>query len=127
MKKEEAKAFCIKQKNCYGCQYDGENGCSIMELEKLYTPFQALNNIRAKYFENKHGEDLEYFFFERVENALKALEIIKDKKVDVFSLICCIQLNEYTALETYNLKENCHNYFLTGDEYNLLKEVLKHE
>ena len=58
------------------------------------------------------------------EKKLKALKIIKEKKVDVFGLICCIQLNEYTALETYNMKENCHNCFLTQEEFDLLKEVL---
>lgn len=56
----------------------------------------------------------------------KALEIIKEKNVDIFELKCC------SIAETYN---NCisfkigfvKNYELTKEEFEILKEVLENE
>ena len=47
---------------------------------------------------------------------LKALEIIKEKRVDVWLLFECDSLNEYN--------HNTSSYDLTKKEYDLLKEVL---
>lgn len=98
------------------------------KLEKLDDLEQEEIEVRAveRFFENDDAFNLSIALavLEQVEKLDNALDIIKEKRVDVFGLINCMKLNEYTALETYNLKENCHNYFLTGDEYALLKEVL---
>ena len=57
------------------------------ELESLYTPLQSLNNIRYNYFHDKGGSELEYFWFNRVETALKnqkrKLDLISEVLVDV--------------------------------------------
>ena len=86
-------------------------------LEALYNPKQALNNIRFNYFESKRNEDanVEHFWFDTIEKELKALEIIKNKNVDVNSLRFSHELDWYNR---YN------HYLLTQEEYDLLKEVL---
>ena len=54
-----------------------------------------------------------------IEKELKALEVIKNKKVNVFLLINCDSLEEYNS-QTYVYPQRQ----LTQEEYNLLKEVL---
>ena len=58
---------------------------------------------------------------ERIENSikLKALEIIKEKRVDVDYLIESVSLEEYNKHIQY-----CYGSLLTQEEYDLLKEVL---
>lgn len=51
-----------------------------------------------------------------IEKELKALEIIKDRKMDLSSF------HNYTSANHYNLY---HEYPITQEEYDLLKEVLK--
>lgn len=67
-----------------------------------------------------HGEYL------KVKRSLKALEIIKEKKVNVSLLLNSQTLadyNEYVARSAANINSLCK--FLTQEEFNLLKEVLK--
>ena len=58
--------------------------------------------------------------FEIIEKELKAFEIIKEKKVDVFQLIISMKLND---LNEYN-KRHAEYLHLTQEEYELLKEEL---
>ena len=67
-----------------------------------------------------------YCAMDDIEKELKALEIIKNKRVNVDLLIDCIYLYKGRALEYYNKKFNILNYdmrHLTQEEYELLKEV----
>lgn len=63
-----------------------------------------------------------------IEKSLKALEIIKEKRVDLPYLRCCIEDNQ--SFERYNEYINSktmdydHEEELTEEEFNLLKEVL---
>jgi len=58
-----------------------------------------------------------------IEKSLKALEIIKNKKVDVCELKICI--DEYEdSLYQYN-KRTIEKFRLTQDEFDTLKEVLE--
>ena len=59
--------------------------------------------------------------FEVIEKSLKALEIIKEKAVDVYILFD-LGLEEYNK---YVLKRYGTYYQLTQEEFNLLKEVLE--
>ena len=61
---------------------------------------------------------------EDISNKLKALEIIKEKRVDVDYLITCIERN-IKPLQNYNeyIKE-FYGIELAQEEYDLLKEVL---
>ena len=54
---------------------------------------------------------------EIIEKELKALEIIKNKKVDVLSLLCGCNFDDYNRPQEEKGK-------LTKEEYDLLKEVL---
>lgn len=57
--------------------------------------------------------------YETIEKYLKALEIIKEKNVDVFRL-------KKLDFNTFNqLQKSCKLPELTKEEFNLLKEVLK--
>lgn len=59
-------------------------------------------------------------FVEQVENSLKALEIIKNKKVDMAILLGSYDLYSYNSGFGYLPQED----ELTQEEYDLLKEVL---
>lgn len=121
------------------------------ELETLYTPLQSLNNIRYHYFHNYCGSELEYFWFNRVESALKdyehlyqlwnckdsdttiiqttktihdenneklkALEIIKEKNVDV------IIIRLAPSCKAYNKAKTDISLDLDEKQFDLLKKV----
>jgi hypothetical protein len=58
-----------------------------------------------------------------IEKALKALEIIKKKKVDTYLLALTKNVNQYNRLFEEHLISLCR--LLTQEEFDLLKEVLK--
>ena len=64
---------------------------------------------------------------EVIKKELKALEIIKNKRVDVFELLLGISNSVYrNPLERYNsYVEGSFNTELTPQEFDLLKEVLE--
>lgn len=64
--------------------------------------------------------------FDNVEKSLKALELIKNKEVDVSWFKYCLKYceNDTSALKRYN--KNC-DIEITVEEYELLKEVLNEE
>ena len=57
-----------------------------------------------------------------IEKSLKALNIIKGKRVDIYLLILAINLYEDRALNYYNCSMPTHH--LSKEEYDLIKEVL---
>ena len=60
---------------------------------------------------------------ELVEKELKALEIIKDKRVNCFDVIDSVDYKHYLVL----MEEYHKSWRLTKKEYDLLKEVLEDE
>ena len=63
--------------------------------------------------------------FEIVENALKALEIIKEKRVDIESFYTSF-IEEDCDYGFYERRYGTYGkYCLTEEEFNLLKEVLE--
>ena len=91
------------------------------KLKSLYTPLQSLNNIRYNYFHNKGGSEIEYFWFNRVEDALKALEIIKEKPDTLYLVKSCKSYKIYFDIAIDNaLIEDVYE----KEEFDLLKEVL---
>ena len=80
--------------------------------------------------ENEYSIDEAVFYkedFNQVRKELKALEIIKTKRVDVFELLLGISNSMYrNPLERYNsYVEGSFNIELTPQEFDLLKEVLE--
>lgn len=57
-------------------------------------------------------------FCKIVEKSLKALEIIKEKEIDIAYIKCC------DSREHYNVMCELEKEKLTQEEYDLLKEVL---
>jgi len=95
---------------------------------------KALNNIRREatipYFSSLYDIDDWNEDFLTIEKELKALEIIKNKRVDTWCLRHIIQSNSNLDRYNNNLLEKYNNNFkvgykLTQEEFNLLKEVLE--
>ena len=60
-----------------------------------------------------------------IENHLKALEIIKNKQIDVWLFNSNDNFNDYNwAIELCYHREKASDYYLTEEEYELLKEVI---
>ena len=77
---------------------------------------EALERIENEY---SIGEAVFYKEdFKQVRKSLKALEIIKEKLVDVFKLYNCKTVEEYNQAQY----RDC---MLTQEYFNLLKEVLE--
>ena len=66
------------------------------------------------------GHDDYWEAYRFIEKQLKALEIIKEKKVDIAYLIACVSYDTYKYLFSRGLK-----YLLTKEEFNFLREALK--
>lgn len=95
---------------------------------------EALEYIRNIVVEDNIESDYqhclnEYDCYKRpcdtIERELKALEIIKNKEVNVNTLINCI-IGAIEPLEFYNEKVS-ENLMLTQHEFDLLREVLENE
>jgi hypothetical protein len=93
-------------------------------IEKELKAYYELKEIIAEYDIKPHeirGALLSFAMFrgEPYYKIKKALEIIKEKQVDVFSF-------KVLTFKTFNqLQRSCELPELTPDEYNLLKEVLE--
>ena len=86
------------------------------ELEALETLVYGLTN------DNYKKEDLGITMSkcrEIIKTALKALEIIKEKRVNVGDFVRCRNVKDYNEYCCYNEKEK-----LTKEEFELLKEIL---
>ena len=92
-----------------------------------------MTGLEALKIVEKDCEDLEqvpYGEFALIEKSLKALEIIKERHIDILNLEECIERekmgNVASALEYYNenyaFNRSCE---LTEEEFYLLKEVLE--
>ena len=79
-----------------------------------------------KHFENELIQNGNYDFkdIDTIEKELKALEIIKEKRIDVNYLIYLLEEN---LEENYKKELILNDFDLTQEEYNLLKEVLENE
>ena len=92
-------------------------------MTKELSPLEALNRICEhldlddEYFYLKNGEKADY---KVIEKSLKALEIIKQKEVDIHDLLISKTVEQYNS---YTHWLGCKGN-LTEEEYNLLKEVL---
>ena len=84
------------------------------ELEALNRICEHLD-LDDEYFYLKNGEKTDY---KVIEKSLKALEIIKEKGVNVGLLSRCANAERYNKGMCYESR------YLTQEEYDLLKEVL---
>ena len=101
------------------------------KVDPVSEPLQALENIRKEagipYFSTLYDIDMWREDFKTVEDALKALEIIKNKEVDVGLLLACESEPEYLnrCCNRYWTNDKCGWKRLSQEEYKFLKEVLK--
>lgn len=83
------------------------------ELKEFYT-------LRAAYCVDEFSlRPYEIERFKIIETALKALEIIKEKGLDILEFRHAFSLYEYNTCKNIGCEE------LTQEEYDLLKKVLK--
>lgn len=92
-------------------------------MNKGLEDLKDVKKLASAYAGDKYAEALT----EDIEKELKALEIIKNKRVDVFELLLGISNSVYrNPLERYNsYVEGSFNTKLTPQEFELLKEVLE--
>ena len=92
------------------------------------TTLDEIEEIKELVNNDKHFKykNIVSFNCESIEKSLKALEIIKEKKVDIRALEYTRNYKEYNA-RILNLHPTITTsvYFLTKEEFNLLKEVLE--
>ena len=82
-----------------------------------------MTGLEALQIVERDCEDLEqvpYGEFALIEKSLKALEIIKEKNVDIRWIEVCDTVKDYNKGRDEHL-----NYELSKEEFNLLKEVLE--
>lgn len=101
----------------------------LKELKRIKTQVNktCLNDCEHNYNENCICNNNLHYSYLTIEKELKALEIIKNKRVDLYGLIDCDKLIQYNCyIKVFNekvLKGN-EREFLTQEEFDLLKEVL---
>ena len=104
------------------CEWEEEEIKPILYLNDYY------NFLDTESFENAygHGKGSKKYIYEVLEKHLKALEIIKEKRVDIAILLESESLYDYndymSSCDMYNEYGNSRQ--LTQDEFDLLKEVL---
>lgn len=91
-----------------------DNGSILPELHYVF--MQELNIIETALKKLDEAENCVFTSKEDVKKELKALEIIKDKEVNVFIFLHSGDLETYNDMVEENRK-------LTQEEYDLLKEV----
>lgn len=90
-------------------------GIEALEELKTLKGLEALEELKQNNIDDTHMFD--YILFDIIEKYLKALEIIKDKKV------CVMWLKN--GLSSYNSTTALYDLpILTQEEYDLLKEVI---
>ena len=115
----------IKDELCCGCE---EECCSCpysIKLLNIEKELKRLTKIDCLFEEIGIDENDLCVWFELQKQdgkKVKALEIVKNKKVNMFGLFETIK---YENPSSYNDSIKCPvNYELTQEEYDLLKEVL---
>lgn len=90
-------------------------------MSKELTPLEALKDIERVCRDSNYVADFYNQRLDIIETALKAFEIIKEKSVDTIRLLYCESVEEYNN----ELTHPRNNDWLTQEEFDLLKEVLK--
>lgn len=87
---------------------------------------EALKKL-PKWLDDEHRDSEEEYFkaseeYKAIEKELKAFEIIKEKRVNVYAIeVCCSATDYNDEIDEYDDVTKP----LTQDEFNLLKEVMK--
>ena len=92
-----------------------------MELDDFYDLKHYSACAVCQYYKNKKCTNKQECIWNTLERKLKALEIIKEKRVDITFLDTYVKWNWEKYL---NRKLKCSEKELTQDEFDLLKEVL---
>lgn len=94
--------------------------CNI--IEKELKEGEIAIDFANRVYDIIGGENDVDIIVETIESQKKALEIIKNKEVDIYGIKNSIDVYDYNAgIEN---EDNFENRMLTEEEYNLLKEVL---
>ena len=93
-------------------------------IEKALKDYERLKKLyKLEEETSKHLNDIVLLMNEEINKQLKALEIIKEKMVDVVYLYSsCYELEHYNVYAPFEIDDKDK---LTQEEFDLLKEVLK--
>ena len=100
---------------------------ALKRLYKFEKVFEELNLDISDDVDLKNWIKLAQFHYENKNKKLKALEIIREKEIDVGEFLSCILLEKKDYIKDAFEEFNCHlltHKQLTQEEYDLLKEVL---
>ena len=86
-------------------------------LDALKNTMYLMACCKCQYYKDNKCKNKGECFWKTIEKELVALEIIKIKKVDVLSMLCGCNFEDYNRAHEDKGK-------LTQEEYNLIKEVL---
>lgn len=89
--------------------------CKLIDHVKIK---EGLFSNKLLSYERRYGKDVFSKQIPIIEKELKALEIMKNKEVQIATLILS------NTCDGYNFSKGLLGKFLTQEEYNLLKEVL---
>jgi len=122
---EYNKAFDIVEKALK--EYEMMKQIKIIVVDKKISDddLDKLKNQRV-FVGNLEQCEIKSLFDERTQKQLKALEIIKEKNVNVraFRKVLLMKQNDDVKLMAYNSQNDKYEDDLTQEEYDLLKEVL---
>lgn len=91
----------------------GEHHCSL--IQKYESEVCRIPCHECKYLKEE----------EIIRKGLKAMEIVKNKKVHINLIINCKNVDDYNKnLLMTHFKKDAKQMYLTQEEYDLLKEVL---
>ena len=104
--------------------YDSRVGLHESDYKIIENALKHLEILEQELCVVKTMEDLTIEAIK--DKKLKALEIVKEKEVNVFDILATGYVEYYNMCVVNKIRpEYCDSYFLTQEEYELLKEVLE--
>ena len=117
--REDAKRHFIEQRQHLNKRLDIiENALKVLEQLQIIIGAEKIEDLPKVALETENACYSNSHILKKAENKLKALEIIKEKEVNVFIFLHSGDLETYNDMVEDNQK-------LTKEEYDSLKEVLK--
>ena len=115
----------LKQVRTFRLSYRNGDWLDKEEQDKLFDIIEtALKENQERIEELEETNHLMFLREHKNERKLKALEIIKEKQLDMYQIMDIIEIPSKFAIEIYN-KDKDIMFQITIEEFDLLKEALK--
>lgn len=118
--REDAEKHSFEQRQHLNKRLDIiETALKVLEQLQIIIGAEKIEDLPKVALETENACYSNSHILKKAENKLKALEIIKNKKVNVGDFVRCKTIEDYNDYLCYGEKEK-----LTQEEFDLLKEVL---